>query len=307
MSDNSYQLDSRHMRRSFEAAADSYDSVAVLQQEVARRLDERLQVITLQPTHMLDLGSGTGFSSRLLVRRYPQAHLLALDIARPMLQRSRQHEDIGNSGHVCADMQRLPLADNCMELVFSSLALQWCQDPAVVFREVARVLKPGGLFLFSSFGPATLQELRDSWSRADEYVHVNRFIDMHDLGDVLMQQGLQGPVMEQELFTLTYDTVHKLMRDLQALGARNVNQGRARGLTGKGRLAAMQQAYESFRQQGRLPASYEVIYGHAWAGEARAEKVNPVKEMRRGMRVEFEQYLRMQEDPGVDGDKGENE
>jgi malonyl-CoA O-methyltransferase len=294
------------VRRSFEAAADSYDQVAVLQQEVARRLDERLQVMTLQPDMILDMGSGTGFSAALLAQRYPGAHVLALDIARPMLVRSRQRDELKQVSHVCADMQKLPLPDNSVAMVFSSLALQWCQDTAVLFQEVARVLRPGGLFLFSSFGPATLQELKYSWAQADQHVHVNHFIDMHELGDALVQQGLLEPVMEQEMFTLTYDNVAGLMQDLKGLGARNVNRGRPPGLTGKVRLAAMQQAYESFRQDERLPASYEVIYGHAWAGEAVTRAVNPVNEMRRSMSVEFEHYLRLAGKPGVDGDQGED-
>jgi len=148
--------------------------------------------------------------------------------------------------------------------VFSNLMLQWCQDPDAVFGECRRVLKPGGLLTFTTFGPDTLVELRRAWAAADSRTHVNRFIDMHDLGDALVRSGLAEPVMDVERFTLTYAEVRDLMRDLKDIGAHNANAGRPRGLTGKGTLARMTAAYEAFRKDGRLPATYEVVYGQAW-------------------------------------------
>jgi malonyl-CoA O-methyltransferase len=143
--------------------------------------------------------------------------------------------------------------------------LQWCDDPDRVFAECRRVLRPGGLLTFASFGPDTLIELRRAWAAVDGRVHVSRFIDMHDLGDALVRAGLAEPVMDVERQVLTYGEVRDLMRDLKAIGAHNASAGRPRGLTGKGSLARMLAAYESFRREGHLPATYEVVFGHAWA------------------------------------------
>jgi malonyl-CoA O-methyltransferase len=166
---------------------------------------------------------------------------------------------------VCADAAVLPLRGGSTDLVFSNLMLQWCTDPETVFRECARVLRPGGLLTFTSFGPDTLRELRAAWAEADRYTHVNRFIDMHDLGDALLRAGLAEPVMDAERFTLTYADVRALMLDLKAIGAHNVNAGRARGLTGRHAIERMTAAYDRSRRDGRLPATYEVVYGQAWS------------------------------------------
>ena len=150
-------------------------------------------------------------------------------------------------------------------MVFSNLTLQWVNQLEQTLREVARVLRPGGMLLFSSFGPDTLNELQQAWQAADAYTHVNAFIDLHDVGDAMLRARLAEPVMDAERFTLTYADVYKLMRELKAIGAHNVTLQRARGLTGKTVFKRVEQAYEQFRQDGVLPASYEVVYGHAWA------------------------------------------
>jgi malonyl-CoA O-methyltransferase len=295
MSDaNEYHLSKVALRAAFEQAAESYDQAAVLQREVATRLDERLAYIRLQPQVILDLGVGTGFACELLVRRYPRARLLAMDIAIGMLQKACQRQALQDRLEgICADMENLPLADHSVDLIFSNLTLQWSTDLDKTFSEFARVLRPGGLLMFTSFGPDTLLELRNSWSRADGHVHVNAFMDMHDVGDALLRNGLAEPVMDNERIIMTYENVLGLMRDLKSLGARNANVGRSRSLTGKGRLELMLQSYESYRQDGRLPATYEVIYGHAWAPVAKTTRSKaPVSEMRRAMRVEFDEYLR---------------
>ena len=149
-------------------------------------------------------------------------------------------------------------------MVFSNLALHWSDDPDQVFAECRRVLAPGGVLTFTTYGPDTLVELRRAWAAVDGHVHVNRFIDMHDLGDALVRAGFAEPVMDVERYTLTYERVTGLMRELKAIGARNVNAGRPRSLTGKGALARMTSAYEQCRVDGRLPATFEVVYGQAW-------------------------------------------
>jgi malonyl-CoA O-methyltransferase len=166
--------------------------------------------------------------------------------------------------------------------------LQWCGAPDAVFCEVQRVLRPGGFFAFSTFGPDTLRELREAWRAADGHTHVNRFIDLHDLGSALGRAGLTEPVLDVERISVDYPDVMTLMRDLKAIGAHNVTAGRSRGLTGRQALRRMTDAYEALRRDGSLPASYEIIYGAAWGGErapagprSRSEARIPVSAIRR--------------------------
>ncbi len=192
--------------------------------------------------------------------------MLSVDLSLAMLREAdRRRRPWRRFAGVCADASRLPLADGSIDLVFSNLMLQWCADPETVFRECARFLRPGGLLTFTSFGPDTFRELRRAWAAADGYTHVNRFIDMHDLGDAMLRAGLAEPVMDVERYTLTYPDVRSLMRDLKAIGAHNVNAGRSRGLTGRRAIERMAAAYENERREGRLPATYEVVFGQAWA------------------------------------------
>lgn len=261
-------IDKRRARRAFERAADGYDAVAVLQREMADRLLERLDYVRLQPRRILDLGCGTGYAVDALQRRYRSAQVLALDFAHPMLLKARRRGSWRRRPLcVCADAERLPLADGAVDLIVSNATLQWCNDPAGAFVECLRVLSPGGLFMFATFGPDTLKELRAAWSSVDGDTHVSPFADMHDLGDALVRSRFADPVMDAERLTLTYTRLADLMADLKGVGAHNATDGRPRGLTGPRRLAAVEQAYESHRRDGRLPASYEVVYGHAWAPE----------------------------------------
>jgi len=265
-------LDKQLIRQSFDLAAEHYDDVAVLQREVGQRIVERLELIKLSPQCILDVGAGTGFVSQALARFYKKSRVLSLDIAPRMLQVARAKNNWidklkGSQVYICGDAESLPVRDNSVDLIFSNLTLQWCEDLDHTFKEFWRVLKPGGLLMFSTFGPDTLKELRYSWARADENYqnyHVNQFIDMHDIGDALMRAGLADPVMDVEHFTLTYPDVYKLMRELKALGAHNVASSRRHSLTGKSRLNRMISAYEEFRVDNLLPATYEVVYGHAW-------------------------------------------
>lgn len=260
------RLDREAMRRSFSAAADSYDAFAFLQREVATRMLERLDYIRAEPKVIVDLGAGTGEHTAALAKRYPRARTYGLDLAEPMLKKMRKRSRWLRPLHpVCADIQSLPFADNSVDLIFSSLAMQWCEALQATFTEFRRVLRPGGFVLFSTLGPDTLTELRQSWAVVDEREHVHNFIDMHIIGDAMIQAGLAEPVMDVENLTLTYKNVYDLMRELKGIGAHSVAHGRQRGLTGRKRLQAFEQAYEKFRCDGVVPASYEVVYGHAWA------------------------------------------
>jgi len=260
--------DKAQTRRSFERAAVRYDEAAVLQREVGVRLLERLDLMKLKPQRILDLGSGTGHCIDGLFERYRKSAVVALDIAHPMLLRARQRGRwLRRPQCICADAERLPFADNSFDLVFSNLMFQWCVDLDSAFSELRRVLRPGGLLLFSSFGPDTLKELRESWRSVDQYAHVNTFLDMHDVGDALVRTRFADPVMDVERLTMTYPDVWKLMRELKQIGAHNVTSGRSRGLTGKQRMQRLVSAYEKFRCDDVLPASYEIVNGHAWVSE----------------------------------------
>ena len=260
----------RVVRRAFERAAATYDSHAVLQREVGSRLAHHLDPVRIEPRRVVDLGCGTGEAFAGLRRRFPSAGLVGIDIAHAMLERARARAPAwkrllraNTPGLVCADAERLPLAAGSAQLVFSNLALQWCR-PEAVFAEVSRILEVGGLFMFSTFGPDTLKELRAAFAAVDTYEHVTPFVDMHDLGDALVHAGLAEPVMEMEVVTLEYASVEAVARDLKAIGAGNAMPGRPRGLAGRDRWKRMTERYERERRNEALPATYEVVYGHAW-------------------------------------------
>ncbi len=272
--DNNYEVDTKYVRHAFNVAAKNYDTFSLLQQTVTDRLMESFDHIKINPSLILDLGSGTGYGARHLKQQFKKAQIYQMDLSVEMLKSSRkQFSRYFSKNHfLCADANKIPLPDNSFDLVISSLMLQWCNDPDAVFAEIKRVLKPNGVFLFTSFGPDTLKELRESWKQVDDDVHVNAFADMHDIGDSLIRNGMDAPVLSIEHMVLTYDECKQLMRELKNIGAHNVNNGRRKTLTGKQRLQKMIKNYESYRQDNKLPATYEVIYGHAWKPEA--DKIN---------------------------------
>jgi len=268
---NEFMIDKRQLRRSFNRAAENYDATAVLQREVCTRMLERLDYVRLQPMRVLDAGSGTGWGTRQLAQRYPSAQLIALDIAIGMLDVAR-----GRSGwwqklfggtnqiQICGDLEALPLPASSVEMVWSNLTLQWCNDLPGTFAELHRILKMDGLLMFSTFGPDTLKELRQSFTGVDKYNHLSRFADMHDIGDMMTRCGFAEPVMEMEYITLTYNDVHSALQDLKRIGAHNATAGRSSGLMGKTAWRRFTANYERLRMDGKLPATFEVIYGHAW-------------------------------------------
>lgn len=265
-----YRLDKHWARRSFDRAAASYDEAAVLQREIGQRLLERVALVRQRPRRILDVGAGTGYCSLALAGQYAGADILALDLAREMLQRMRSRTRWwqrlrGRYRFIAADAESMPLADASVDMIVSNLTLQWCQDLEAVFNEFRRVLAPGGVVFFSTFGPDTLQELRAAWAEVDERTHVNAFMDMHDIGDAMVRARLAEPVMDTERLTVTYRQVQDLLRDLKHIGAHNVTADRPRALMGRQRFKAFVNAYERHRAEGVLPASYEVVYGHAWA------------------------------------------
>jgi len=266
-----FLIDKKQVRRAFSRAARDYDAAAVLQREVCRRMLERLDYIKLQPARVLDVGSGTGWGTRQLTQRYPAAQMVALDLALGMLNVAREQASgwrklfFAKPQHqICADVEALPLAADSMEMVWSNLALQWCNNLPGTFRGLHRVLKNDGLLMFSTFGPDTLKELRSVFQGVDGHNHVNRFTDMHDLGDMLVEAGFTEPVMDMEILTLTYADVKSVMQDLRGIGAHNATAGRAHGMMGKAAWQRVLARYENYRKDGKLPTTFEIVYGHAW-------------------------------------------
>ena len=286
----------QHIQQHFNHAAPSYDDAAILQKTVAERIDERLELTTIEPKTILDLGAGTGLLTEKVIRRYPNAQLFAVDLSPSMLNiatprftaprwpalNTKVNQFLQNckltkalatrTGAIAinADVYQLPFADNSVDLIVSNLMLQWCDDLDSVFAEFRRVLRSEGLLMFTTFGPDTLKELRYAWQKVDaNYEHVNNFIDMHDIGDALIRNGFGQPVMDMEIFTLTYDKPMGVLKDLKAIGATNANKQRNNGLMGKQRFASMLNAYEELRNtnDNKIPATYEVVHGHAWAAQ----------------------------------------
>jgi malonyl-CoA O-methyltransferase len=264
-------IDPAVVARSFGAASRGYDAAATLQTAVRDELLSRLELLRQPPRAVLDLGAGTGVAAVEMKRRFRSAVVTAADIAAPMLQVARGRSRFWRRIRcVEADARALPFEDASFDLVFSSLMLQWLQPPDRALQEIRRVLKPGGLLLASSFGPETLQELRSAWAAADGGVHVNDFIDMHDLGSALARAGFTEPVLDVDRHLRFHADTRALMRELKALGAHNLNPQRARGLTGRQAFARMNSAYELLRQPDGLPSSWQVVYAVGWASDASA-------------------------------------
>ncbi len=279
-SEHGQQLQKSLIRSNFERASGSYDEAALLQREVADRMLEQFEYTNITPERILDVGTGTGYCARGLESRFNKSSVIALDLAQSMLGEARRQAESksrwfqklkpGSSSHhfLCADTMQLPLADQSIDLIFSNFTLQWCQDLQALFHEFRRVLRPGGLLTFSTLGTDTLTELRQSWAEVDGQIHVNHFVDLHDVGDLLLYSGFEEPVTSVDRFELTYPDVMALMRDLKGLGATNTNEGRSRGLTGKEKIRRLERAYRELQGGAdRISATWEVVYGHAWIPE----------------------------------------
>jgi malonyl-CoA O-methyltransferase len=274
-------VDPAAVRRGFARAAATYDGAAALQREVGGRMAQRLEYVKIAPAVVLDAGCGTGDAVGELGVRYPGAAVVAFDIALPMVEAARrrartQHSLLQRLLHpltargaapprfVCADINALPFAGVSADLVWSNLALQWVNDLPRAIAEFRRVLKVGGLLTFTTFGPDTLREIRTAFARAGSATYTNRFVDMHDIGDMLVHAGFADPVMDMERITLTYESPRALLAELKAIGATNRTRGRLRGLMGRRRFERATRALDAMRDGGRIPATFEVVYGHAW-------------------------------------------
>ena len=265
-------IDKNLVASNFERAATSYDNYSYLAQEISGRALSLLEVFKISPSLILDIGCGTGKPTRVLAKRYRKAKIIYADIAVSMLEQARPRVGrwFSKDYFVCTDMERLAFPNNRFDLVFSNLVLEWCPNLTSALSEAGRVLKTGGLFLFTTFGPNTLQELRAAFAKSSNNQHVNGFLDMHDIGDLLTRSGFENPVMETDILTVEYQTVRGLLRDLKRTGSTNALKHRKKGLLGTrtyGRVLALDEASNSMGTG--VKTTFEVVYGHAWATPSR--------------------------------------
>lgn len=286
-----YRLETHAVAAFHDRAAARFDAAAVFHAAVREQLVERLKLVRIEPATILDAGCATGAALPLLAARYPAANLLGVDVAAAMLQRAAAR-GVANLQTLQADVAAMPVADASVDLLFSNLLLHCCTDPDAALAEFARVVRPGGLLTFATLGPDTLRELRWAWAQVDRHSRVHYFHDMHDLGDALQRAGFSEPVMDAEYLTLTYADADTFFRELRDLGAVNATAGRPRSLTGRQRFQRLRAALEQTRVEGRLPATCEVVYGHAWApaaGRQRADGTVRVPVERIGRRGDDEE------------------
>jgi len=255
-------LNAKHIRQRFERAAKSFDEADFVHTATRRGLLCRLEPLLVNARTVVDLGAATGAANRSLENRFKGAHVISIDFAHGMLVRARSKKSwLSKNSFAQADARALPLPNGCVDVVFSNLLLPWFDDPGPVFTEVARVLREGGVFAFATLGPDSLQEIRRAWRQVDDRVHVNRFPDMHDLGDGLVRAGLRDPVLDVDRLSVSYTSCAQLFADLTAVGARNSLEQRVKGLTGRKRFAAM---IEILNEPGSISLDLELVYGHCW-------------------------------------------
>jgi len=259
---------SKEICNAFHQRASDYETAAVAQRAIGTQLFERLSYLKIEPRYVLDLGCGTGLLTKQLKKYYPKAVVVGVDFAHAMLCEAQSHQ--GWRTHpewLRADMHALPFTNGLFDLVFSNQVFHWSPDYPALIREVNRVMNPGGCLMFSTVGPDTFQELR---SVDEQHAHANDFLDMHDVGDILLAEQFLDPVVDMEPLVLRYKTWPDLLRSLKKQGGRNINAKRNQGLTGRKYWAKFEIMAELTRtEEGKYPLTYEVLYGHAWKGEPR--------------------------------------
>ena len=260
------------VRRRFDRAATSFDTADFVHRRTRDGLLAGVEPMSIDAAVVVDLGSATGSGIALLRKRFRGARVIAVDLSREMLRAARGKQSFfSRFSGVQADARALPLADGSVDVVFANLVLPWIDDPLPAFAEVARVLRENGLFAFSTLGPDSLLALRRAWQASDDGAHVNRFIDMHDVGDALVRSGLRDPVLDVDRLTVTYENPEALFRDLTAAGARNSLLRRQKGLTGRRRFSTMKDTLFSGGQGAQVGLDLELVYGHCWGGNIRRD------------------------------------
>jgi len=268
-------LNRKHIRRQFERAANSFDEFDFVHAATRDGLLTRLEPLLVDAATVVDLGAGTGAANRALEKCFKKANVISVDIAHGMLKKAREKKSwLSRIAFAQASADALPFQSGGVDVIFSNLMLPWVDNPAPVFAEVARVLRKGGVFAFATLGPDSLQDLGRAWAAIDDDAHVNRFLDMHDLGDTLINAGFQDPVLDVDRLSVSYKSSERLFADLTAVGARNALRGRARALTGKKRFAAMVALLEGDAIEGKISLELELVFGHCWGAGPKVDPSN---------------------------------
>jgi malonyl-CoA O-methyltransferase len=268
-------LNTKHIRRRFERIASRFDEADFVHAATRDGLLARLEPLLIDAKTVLDLGAATGTATRLLAKRFKRSHVISIDLAHTMLHAARTKKAwLSKTSYAQANAWQLPFETGSIDVVFANQLLPWIDNPGPVFAEIARVLRKGGLFAFATLGPDSLQEIRRAWSEVDENHHVNRFLDMHDLGDGLVNAGLRDPVLDVDRLAVQYESSDALFRDLTTVGARNSLQARTSGLTGKGRFNAMKNALGKTAVEGKITMNLELVFGHCWGAGPKKDPAN---------------------------------
>ena len=268
-------LNRQHVRRRFERAAATFDESDFVHTVTRDGLLARLEPLLVEARTVIDLGAATGAANRALEKRFKGAHVVSIDIAHSMLKKAREKKSwFSRTSFTQASAEALPFPDESVDVIFSNLLLPWVHDPSPIFSELARVLRKGGVFTFATLGPDSLQEISRAWGSIDRNAHVNRFLDMHDLGDRLVDAGLRDPVLDVDRLSVSYENSARLFADLTAVGARNALNQRAKSLTGKQRYAAMLSALEATAVDGRITLDLELVFGHCWGAGPKMDPTN---------------------------------
>jgi malonyl-CoA O-methyltransferase len=265
-------IDKNFKRKVFNRSAKSYDDFSSLQDKVSDRLFDRLDLIKTIPNFILDLGCGTGRNGLILKKRYENLKLINYDFAEQMLFKAlEKHNNIlvnplnkNKFSYICGDMEQLTFKDNLFDLVWSTNTLQWCNDLTGTFNNIKSILKPGGLFIFSTFGPRTLYELNNITTKLSKFPQGINFIDVNNINNLLLVNNFVAPRLDTEIYCLTYNNIRNLFLDLKSIGATNGFINKKNSLSGKHYLNMIAKQYEEYKVEGFFPATYEVIYGHAW-------------------------------------------
>lgn len=259
------------IRNSFNLCATHYEAFAKIQKEIGNRLFERLDYLKINPRYVLDLGCGTGFFSALLKKRYPNACIVGLDLAPNMLKEAKKKQGFWRKWTLIqGDMRILPFADSSFDLIFANQVLHWAEKLPPFLSELNRVMHQNGCLLFSTLGPDTFEEIKQAFAPLDTFAHTNPFLDMHDIGDALVQKSFLDPVVDMERIVLHYPSLQQLLHSLKAQGVKNIHANRNKGLTGKRGWEQFKKNYHRLSTTtGKYPLTYEVIYGNAWKGQQR--------------------------------------
>ena len=264
------------------------NSSAFLRREIADRMREKLALVKLEVSRVVDAGCGAAEDLPHLRQTFPEARVIGLDASETLLRSAKQSANAASTGveklmkkflpsswHasneidlLCANFAELPFASNSLDVIWSNLALHWHPQPDFVLKEWRRSLRVGGLCMFSCFGPDTLKELRQAFVDVDEQAHLLDFIDMHDFGDMAVHAGLATPVMDMEKLSLRYEKIEQLLADVRALGGNPLPRPGERVLS-RAKYRQLLERLEAMRgSDGRIPLTIEVVYGHAFKPQA---------------------------------------